>query len=199
MLEAGELVIVPTNRWYMICANAHDRQACQSIFEARRRPASRSLLLVIPDLDAASELFALPQAAMRLAAAFWPGELAMTLRWRDPATGRAYQPVGAPHALVTCAPGLLGYLAANARVPVAATSANVSGHTARDGSLPAITVREVKQFVQASGVDAALCIDGGVCPASSHLTVVDCTADDIRLVRQGLVHQRAIEAVLNDL
>lgn len=150
-LEGGELVIVPTSRWYMICANAHNAQACQKIFDAKRRPADKSLLLVTPHLDAATVLFTFPRGALRLATAFWPGELAMTLRWRDQATGSAHLSVGHPNALVTCAPGLLGDLAAMAKVPVAATSANVSGEATAGGTPPAITISEVKQFVQTSG------------------------------------------------
>jgi L-threonylcarbamoyladenylate synthase len=196
-LEAGELVIVPTSRWYMICANARNGQACQKIFDAKRRLAAQSLLLITPHLDAATVQFVFPRGALRLAAAFWPGELAMTLRWREPATGSTHQSVGNPDALVTCAPGVLGELAATAKVPVAATSANVSGESAIGGTPPAITVREVEQFVQTSGVDVAFCVDGGTCPAAEHLTVVDCTTDNVQLVRPGLVHARALSAVLD--
>lgn len=196
-LEAGELVIVPTSRWYMICANAHNAQACQKIFDAKRRPADKSLLLVTPDLYAATMLFTFPPGARRLAAAFWPGELAMTLRWRDPTAGNIHQSVGNTHALVTCVPGVLGELAATAKVPVAATSANISGEATAGGTPPAITFSEVKQFVQTSGTDVAVCIDGGICPAANHLTVVDCTTEDIRVARSGLVHERAIAAALD--
>jgi len=195
-LEAGELVIVPTSRWYMICANAYNEQGCQKIFDAKRRPADKSLLLVTPHLDAATALFTFPRGALRLATAFWPGELAMVLRWRDQATGSAHRSVGHPNALVTCAPGLLGDLAATAKVPVAATSANVSGEAAVGGSSPAITVSEVKRFVQSSGIGAAFCIDGGTCPAADHLTIVDSTTEDVRVVRPGLVHERAVAAAL---
>jgi L-threonylcarbamoyladenylate synthase len=198
-IEAGQLVIVPTSRWYMICANALDGRACQSIFDAKRRPTSKAMLLVVPRLDAATTLFDLPSAAVRLADAFWPGDLAMTLRWRDPTTGGRFWPVGDQQALVTCAPGILGDLVARARVPVAATSVNVSGETATDGSSPAITVSEVEQFVRTSGVEVALCIDGGTCPAANHLTVVDSTSDEVRLTRPGLVHARAVSAVLGEV
>lgn len=197
-LEAGAVVIVPTNRWYMICADAHNAQACQKVLDAKQRPADKSLLLVTPHLDAATALFTFPGGARRLAAAFWPGDLAMTLRWRDPSTASIHQVVGNPNALVTCAPGVLGQLAATARVPVAATSANVSGEATAGGTQPAITTSEVQQFVQTSGADVAVCVDGGICPAAGPLTVVDCTSENIRVTRPGLVREQAIAAALHD-
>ncbi|GAB3971077.1 hypothetical protein GCM10029978_045580 [Actinoallomurus acanthiterrae] len=40
-------------------------------------------------------------------------------------------------------------------------------------------------------------VDGGVCPAANHMTIVDCFTPEARLVRTGLVHQRAISAALD--
>jgi L-threonylcarbamoyladenylate synthase len=43
-VEAGRLVIVPTSRWYMICCDASNTDACDRIFAAKQRPADKSLL-----------------------------------------------------------------------------------------------------------------------------------------------------------
>jgi L-threonylcarbamoyladenylate synthase len=47
-----------------------------------------------------------------------------------------------------------------------------------------------------SGLTAVAAIDGGVCPAASHMTIIDCSGKDASLVRAGMVHQRAIAAAL---
>src|SRR5688500_13044167 len=86
-IEAGELVVVPTHRWYMICANASDADACARILSGKRRPTSKSLVYILPTAGTAAELFALTPQAERLATAFWPGDLAMILPWRDPSVG----------------------------------------------------------------------------------------------------------------
>lgn len=39
-------------------------------------------------------------------------------------------------------------------------------------------------------------MDGGVCPAANHLTIVDCASDQTHLVRAGLVHPRAVTSVV---
>jgi L-threonylcarbamoyladenylate synthase len=195
-VEAGERVVLPTHRWYMICANASDADACGRIFAGKRRPTAKSLLYVLPTRDAAADLFKLTPQAERLASNFWPGDLAMILPWRDAAVGKQHQAVGAPHALVTHAPGLPGELAAKARVPIAATTVNVSGDGSTTERGPAITTAEVQQFVDLTGVDVAYCVDGGICPVANHLTIVDCTTQEAELVRSGVVHDRAIEAAL---
>lgn len=195
-LEAGELVVVPTSRWYMICANARDRRICDQIFTGKRRPQSKSLAYVLPDLSIANRLFVMTSAAHRLASAFWPGELAMILRWRDRSWGRRHDAVGSPNALVTLDSGILGELARRSQVPIAATTASISGQTDTDAAGPAITTLEVGEFVTESGLSVAYCIDGGICPLAHHLTIVDCTTSDAVLLRPGVLHERAIRAAL---
>ncbi|MGH3905503.1 MAG: L-threonylcarbamoyladenylate synthase [Pseudonocardiaceae bacterium] len=194
-VEAGDLVVLPTRRWYMICAAATNADACDRIFQGKRRPKTKSLAFVIPHTEAAADLFALTPQAKALASAFWPGDLALMLPRADPARGQRHAVVGTPHALVTQAPGVLGELATRARVPIAATTVNISGTQTEPG--PAIIPSEVTQFVDQTGVDPAYLVDGGICPIANHLTIVDCTARDARIVRSGVIHDRAVNAAID--
>lgn len=90
-LVAGELVIVPTARWYMLCCAAADSVACRQLTMAKRRPRGQPLLLV-PEPGATERRFVLGPYARRLAVAFWPGELALVLPWRDPGDPLASEP-----------------------------------------------------------------------------------------------------------
>ncbi|MFK3734633.1 hypothetical protein ACI2LJ_30700 [Streptomyces sp. NPDC088090] len=78
---------------------------------------------------------------------------------------------------------------------LAATIVNVSGDGGPGDRGPAITPTEVGEFLTDTGLDA-LVMDGSVCPAAHHLTIVDCTSPDTRLVRTGLVYPRAINAAI---
>ncbi|MEU4347166.1 Sua5/YciO/YrdC/YwlC family protein [Streptomyces sp. NPDC023838] len=194
-IEAGELVIVPTNRWYMICADASNADASGSIFKGKRRPSGKSLAYVVPSLAVCEQRFQLGAEAWKLAQQFWPGDLALLLPWRDPDDAARHSAVGSP-ALTTMAPGVLGELAARAKVPVAATTANISGDAGPDDRGPAVTLAEVHAFLAASGLAVSVIVDGGVCPAANHMTIVDCFTPEAKLVRTGLVHQRAVTAAL---
>ncbi len=195
-VEAGALVVLPTRRWYMICANARDRGACDRIFLGKGRARSKSLAYVLPNHTAADDLFIMTAHARQLASAFWPGDLAMILPWRDIDVGHEHEPVGVPNALVTLDTGPLGELALRSSVPIAATTANISDPANTAALGPAITTAAVQQFVTEAGIDIAYCVDGGVCPLANHLTVVDCTSTEVVLVRSGAIHERAIHAAL---
>ncbi|GHF41812.1 MULTISPECIES: L-threonylcarbamoyladenylate synthase [Streptomyces] len=194
-IEDGGLVVVPTRRWYMICADASNARACDSIITGKRRPSGKPLAYVAPSMASCEDHFVLSPEARRLAAAFWPGDLALLLPWNDAEEAARHAAVGSP-ALVTIAPGFLGDLASAVKVPLAATTANVSGDAGPNDPGPAITVHQVHAFLTASGLDADVLVDGGVCPAANHMTIVDCFTPEARLVRTGLVHQRALSAAL---
>ncbi|MEU2391846.1 Sua5/YciO/YrdC/YwlC family protein [Streptomyces sp. NPDC007369] len=193
-IEAGRLVVVPTARWYMICADAANPDAYKAILEGKQRPKNKPLALVIPEHDRARSLLHFTPDAERLVAAFWPGDLALFLPWRDPADAARYTVVGSP-ALTTQAPGPLGALARAVSGLLAATTVNVSGDAGPTDRGPAITLAEVEEFLTGASLDAVV-MDGGVCPAANHLTIVDCASEQTRLVRSGLVHPRAVASVV---
>jgi L-threonylcarbamoyladenylate synthase len=198
-VEGGELIVAPTNRWYMVCCDAGAPEACARVYAAKRRPAEKSLLLVLPDVAAASHYFEIGDHAKRLINALWPGDLALRLRWKGRRLGDRYAAVGAEVALVANLRGVLGSLARRASVLLAATSANFSGDANAGGTPPAICLAEVLRFGAESPVEMAAVIDGGVCPEATHMTIVDCSMPESipEIVRQGTVHPRAIAAALD--
>jgi L-threonylcarbamoyladenylate synthase len=80
LLEAGQLVGIPTETVYGLAANALDIDAVASIFEVKNRPRFDPLILHIPSF-ASAELYAenIPDKASNLAEAFWPGPLTLLL------------------------------------------------------------------------------------------------------------------------
>lgn len=42
-IEDGGLVVVPTRRWYMVCADASNARACDDIITGKRRPSGKPL------------------------------------------------------------------------------------------------------------------------------------------------------------
>jgi L-threonylcarbamoyladenylate synthase len=195
-VDAGDLVVVPTQRWYMLCGRADSEAVAARIFGAKHRATERTLLHVARSPAEARTAFVLNDEARLLADAFWPGDLALVLRWRDAAAGERMTAVGDTEVLVTCASGSLGELARLCAAPLAATSANISPHEDSVGTFPAITVAQVASFAHRSGADLAVVVDGGACPSPQDMTIVACTSDRSVMRRPGLVSQRSIEAVL---
>ncbi len=47
-VDAGEIVVLPTRLWYMLCADSTNAEACRRIFEGKGRPTTKPLALVMP-------------------------------------------------------------------------------------------------------------------------------------------------------
>lgn len=200
-VEAGELVVVPTARWYMLCCDASNDDACARVYRAKRRPLSKSLLLVLPSKEDARSRFKVGSDAERLIDTLWPGDLALLLRWANAEDGLTYSAVGEEVALVSHPSGVLGALAQQTSVLLAATSANISGTPASDGDGPSISINQVAEFARRTGTELAAIVDGGICPQFTHMTIVDCSDPDTpsRIVRDGAVHRHAVAVALAEL
>lgn len=80
LLEAGEIVAIPTETVYGLAANALNREAIVKVFEAKNRPSFDPLIVHVASKEAALELAkSVPEKAEKLMDAFWPGPLTLVL------------------------------------------------------------------------------------------------------------------------
>ncbi|MFD4337842.1 L-threonylcarbamoyladenylate synthase [Streptomyces anulatus] len=194
LLAAGQMVAVPTPRWYMLCARAADPAATNAVFRAKQRPTAKSLLLLLDSPVTAEALFDLSGDARLLTDGLWPGDLALRLPWKPGA--ETVEAVGSP-ALVGCPDGILGRLVALAGEPLAAAVCSISTPAAGETDHPALTAGQVAAFERTRGAGIAAVVDGGICPHGRHMTIVDCPAGAAaRLEREGTVHARSVESAL---
>ncbi|WP_255306181.1 L-threonylcarbamoyladenylate synthase [Streptomyces sp. Wb2n-11] len=194
LLAAGQMVAVPTPRWYMLCARAADPAATSAVFRAKQRPGTKPLLLLLDSPATAETLFDLSDDAHLLTGGLWPGDLALRLPWKPGV--EPVEAVGSP-ALVGCPDGVLGQLVALAGKPLAAAVCSISTSAAGDEDHPALTADQVIAFDRTTRAGIAAVVDGGICPHGRHMTIVDCPAGAAaRLHREGTVHARAVEAAL---
>ena len=173
-IRAGEVLGMPTDTFYGLAADPFHTGASDRLFALKRRPRSVELpVLVASEEEALTLTIAVPAAARRLMASYWPGALTLVLPRRpdlnadlgdDDATVGLRCP-GHPVPLALC----------NAVGPLATTSAN------RHGDQPATTASEL---ASAFGAGVALILDAGVCNRTAS-TVVDCTGEEPRLLREG--------------
>lgn len=188
LLAAGELVAFPTETVYGLGADATNRRAVAAVFAAKGRPGFNPLIVHVADLAAAERLAELGPLARALARAFWPGPL--TLVARSKATAGICDLVTAglgTIALRVPANPLAHALLVAAGVPVAAPSANRSGHVS-----PTLAAHVASDL----GEHIAMILDGGPTAHGLESTVVDVTGEHVRLLRLGSVTAAEVEAVL---
>ena len=176
ILKSGGLVAIPTETVYGLAANGLDPEAVAKIFIAKGRPQDNPLILHICE---ASEMekycHHIPEAAYRLAEAFWPGPLTMVLPARDcvPKCTTA----GLPTVAVRCPDNAITReIIRLSGCPLAAPSANISGK-------PSTTTAQHVLHDHDGRIDAI--VDGGPCRVGVESTILDLTEDTPRLLRPG--------------
>ena len=188
ILRAGGLVAFPTETVYGLGALAADPRAVAGIYRAKGRPSFNPLIAHMADLDAARSEGRFDSRAEKLAAAFWPGPLTLVLPVADTASVCDLARSGLDSvALRIPANALARTLVAAAKGPVAAPSANRSGHVS-----PATVAHVLADL--GGRIDAVL--NGGSCPVGVESTIVSLLDETPRLLRPGGVPRAEIERVL---
>ncbi|HOQ68939.1 MAG TPA: L-threonylcarbamoyladenylate synthase [Anaerolineaceae bacterium] len=188
LLTEGEIVAFPTDTVYGLGANAFYSPGIIKLFEAKGRDANKAIAVLIGDnghLDLLTDF--LSANARKLIKHFWPGGLTIVVpKKKDlPELLSAGSSIGIRMPNHNIALELL-----NKFGPLATTSANLSGknnpHNAGD------VMNQLNGRVP-------LILDGGRCPGGVPSTVVDCSTDEVRILRPGAISHEAIDAVISRL
>ena len=191
VLKHGGLVAFPTETVYGLGADATNDRAVAGIFETKGRPRFNPLIVHVCDVSQARELVQFTGLAERLAEVFWPGPLTLVLLRRTDCPLSLLVSAGLDTVAVRVpANDIAQQLLATADRPIAAPSANRSGHVS------ATTAEHVAQDLK-EHVDMIL--DGGPTAAGIESTVVGFASDGAVLLRPGAIAKEQIEAVIGPL
>lgn len=191
VLRAGGLVAFPTETVYGLGAAAANDRAVAGIFEAKGRPRFNPLIVHVQSLRAARTLVDFNMTAMQLAEAFWPGPLTLVLPRKPDCPLSLLVSAGLETvALRVPAHPVAQSLLAAAGVPVAAPSANRSGHVS------ATMAQHVADDL-ADRVD--LILDGGPTPQGLESTVIGFEDSRPVLLRAGALARDDIARVTGPL
>lgn len=187
-LRLGEVVVYPTETFYGMGADALSSAALDRLFALKGREPGKPVALIAADARSAFELAReVPEAARRLADAFWPGPLTLVLPARDSLPTPLIGPDGGVGVRVSSHP-VARALAAGLGHPITATSANLAG------GQPASTLGEARN---AFGAKVEVYLEGGRLTAAAPSTVVACDRSGWRVLRAGAISDRAIAAALS--
>lgn len=190
ILRRGGLVAFPTETVYGLGANALDEAAARKIYEAKGRPSDNPLIAHITDMKGLDPLVLhVPDSAVKLAKAFWPGPLTMVF------AKSGLVPDGTTGGLETVAvrmpsDPIARKLIAMAGVPIAAPSANISG---RPSPTQADHVWEDLQ----GRID--MVIDGGPVGIGLESTIVDVSGDVPTMLRPGAITLEMLRETVGEI
>ncbi len=187
LLQAGEIVGIPTETVYGLAASSLSDSAVTKIFKAKGRPQDNPLISHIASLEMLPMVVQdIPESAYRLAEAFWPGPLTMIMTRSEQVADSVC--AGLPTAAVRMPshPVALEVIR-KAGVPLAAPSANLSG------SPSPTTAQDVLADMQGK---IPLILDGGACSVGVESTVISLAGAQPTLLRPGYITPEQLEEVL---
>jgi len=190
-LDRGGLLAHPTETVYGLgCALRDD--ALDRLARLKRREAGPFLVLV-GDAQPPNGV-EWPDAASRLAAAFWPGPLTLVVRTRAGAfPGRVLGADGTLAVRATAHPGV-ALLLRELGAPMTSTSANERGEP------PAADVEHAHDVLDGLDPDGAVwLLDGGALEPSPPSTLVECGNGPPRVLRAGALDIARLREVIDDI
>src|ERR1051326_872676 len=190
LIQAGKVVVFPTETVYGLGADALQTRAVEGIFAAKGRPFSDPLIVHIASEDALEDLTrALPEMVKQLTRKFWPGPLTLILP-RSPLV-----PDLVTAGLETVAVRMPGHPVALALIravgsPIAAPSANRFMHTSPTTAQHALADLDGR---------VPLILDGGPCAVGVESTVLDLCSAVPKILRPGGISLEALRTVLPEV
>jgi L-threonylcarbamoyladenylate synthase len=188
ILQKGGLVAFPTDTVYGVGALAFNGQAIEGIYLAKDRPVEKAIPVLIADADDLAKVCALvPEIALKLGARFWPGPLTIVLPKHPdlPSEISSGPTVGVRIPNHPVARSLLRLAG-----PMAVTSANLSGKA---------NPCDAQEVQDQLGGRIALIIDGGRTPGGVPSTVVDCTRQELQVLRAGPISKEEIMVIAGQI
>lgn len=190
LLNAGEVVAIPTETVYGLAGNAFDAEAIAKIYAVKRRPAYNPLIVHVADMAGMDAVaMDIPPLARRLAEVFWPGPLTLVLPKRPHVPDAVTAGLPTVGVRVPAHPLTLALLRA-LPYPLAAPSANPFGY------ISPTTAAHVEAQL---GERIPYILDGGPCEAGIESTIIGFEDGMAVVYRLGALAPERLLAVVDGL
>ncbi len=187
VIQAGGIVVYPTETLYGIGCSAMHPRALQRVQDLKKRAEPKPILVLVRSREELRPLVReVTETAEALMNAFWPGPLTIVFQASESVLPE-----------LTQGKGTIGIRIPSCRVchrllefvgsPITSTSANLSGDT------PLNTIASMLS-VLTPGID--LYLDAGVLPPSKPSTVIDASGSLVRILREGAIPTADILAAI---
>ncbi len=188
-IEAGDLVVLPTDTVYGIAADAFKSDAVQRLLDAKGRGRDMPppvLISVVESLDALAT--DVPDSGRKLCEEFWPGPLTVICHAQTSLMWDLGETQGTVALRVPAHENTRELLSRTG--PLAVSSANLSGQPA------ALDVYDAEEQLADS---VAVYLDGGTATGGQPSTIVDITGDGPHVVRLGALSLDQLRAVVPEV
>lgn len=189
LIKEGNLVAFPTETVYGLGADGLNNEACKKIYKAKGRPSDNPLILHISDITMLDNLVEEISDKHRKLFELWPGPMTLIFK-KSKLIPDVVTAGGDTVAIRFPSDNIARALISEAKRPIAAPSANISGR-------PSPTkASDVYQDMQ--GIIPAI-IDGGESNIGIESTVIDLSTDEPTILRPGFYTYEFLKEILDDM
>ena len=179
-LLSGKIVAFPTETVYGLGVCSDNSAAIDNLYNVKQRSKDKRLsIMIAKPVEVTKHVKQIPLIAKKLISAFWPGPLTIILELDDKSTVGLRNPDNR----------VIRDLINAVEIPIASTSANISGRA------PAIDAQQVITNFS-DKIDVVL--DGGPAEAGNPSTIIKIFDDTFEIVRHGVIEEERLNRCLNE-
>ena len=179
-LLSGKIVAFPTETVYGLGVCSDNSAAIDNLYNVKQRSKDKRLSIMIAKPEEVTKhVKQIPLIAKKLISAFWPGPLTIILELDNKSTVGLRNPDNR----------VIRDLINAVEIPIASTSANISGRA------PAIDAQQVITNFS-DKIDVVL--DGGPAEAGNPSTIIKIFDDTFEIVRHGVIEEERLNRCLNE-
>lgn len=178
VLREDGIIVYPTETFYGLGANGFSATAIKKVYYLKKREPRKPISVVISDLAMLRQIVSGDSSSFQhLISVLWPGPMTIILKASSAVPDELLGQKGTIGVRLTAHPWVRA-LVHQARFPITATSANISGET------PISDPEKARESFEGA-VD--LVVDGGKTEGHLPSTVVDLSGAKPRLIREGAI------------
>lgn len=187
VLLSGGIVAFPTESFYGLAVDIENSGAIEKLFILKQREKNNPILIILPDIETLKRYAEdIPEQALKLINAFWPGGLTMLFKAGQNISSLLTANTGkigirySSHPVATALARAIGR-------PVTGTSSNISGQP------PCARAEDV---FDCFGEAIDLILDSGSTQGGKGSTILDITMNPCVVLREGIISKSDIEKVI---
>ena len=179
-LLSGKIVAFPTETVYGLGVCSDNSAAIDNLYNVKQRSKDKRLSIMIAKPEEVTKhVKQIPLIAKKLISAFWPGPLTIILELDNKSTVGLRNPDNR----------VIRDLISAVEIPIASTSANISGMA------PAI---DAQQVITNFSDKIDIVLDGGPAEAGSPSTIIKICDETFEIIRHGVIEKERLNRCLNE-
>lgn len=178
-IEKGKVIVLPTDTVYGLICDAQNEEAVEKLLKIKKRKNKKPIPIFVKGIEMAKKLAFINKSQEKILRKLWPGKVTFVLKRKKSKLPKIL--FGNKKTIGLRIPNykVLGGLLKKINLPLAETSANISGKSA------SIRIKEILEQFKNQRYQPDLIFDAGNLKKNKPSAVIDLTASKTKIIREG--------------